>query len=297
MADLEIRELQPSLGAEVIGLEPRIPLDDETLHVLRAAFDDRSVLVFRDLDIDEDFQRYLVFMLIGEAVPGPEDAAEKHGPMLVSNKEENAAAPYGRLLFHCDNMWARTHQYAISLYGIEVEPPTAPTQFVSMADAWKRLPEDLRARVAGLEARHGFEHTYPNRGADEDVTDSYFDVSRWSVRPVVYRHPRTGRTLLYVSQQATIDILGLTADENEALLAELFAHLYQPEHILEHEWRTDDLVIWDNVAVQHGRSAVKLQGPVRTLRKVTGPMNLDPDEVLVPTYSKVESEREPTTES
>jgi alpha-ketoglutarate-dependent taurine dioxygenase len=293
MAGVQMRALHPSLGAEVLGLEPSVPLDDGTLRELRAAFDERSVLVFRDLDIDEDFQRYLVFMLIGEPAPGPEDVAEKGGPMLVSNKEENAAAPYGRLLFHCDNMWARTHQYAISLYGVEVEPPTAPTQFVSNADAWDRLPDELRARVATLEARHGFDHTYPNRGADDDVIDSYFDVSRSSVRPVVYRHPRTGRTLLYVSQQATIEILGLTAEENEALLAELFSYLYEPRHVLEHEWRTGDLVIWDNVAAQHGRNTVQLQGPVRTLRKVTGPMNLDPDEVLLPFYSKVDARPNP----
>jgi taurine dioxygenase len=96
-----------------------------------------------------------------------------------------------------------------------------------------------------------------------------------------------------VSQQATIEILGLTAEENEALLAELFSYLYEPRHVLEHEWRTGDLVIWDNVAAQHGRNTVQLQGPVRTLRKVTGPMNLDPDEVLLPFYSKVDARPNP----
>ena len=286
MAELEIRELHPAVGAEVVGLEPKVPLDDATLAALRAAFDERSVLVFRDLDIDEDFQRYVVYRLIGEDPPGPGGGAEKT-PMYVSNREENGAAPYGRLLFHCDNMWARTHQFAISLYGIEVEQPNAPTEFVSMAAGWDTLPDDLRAKVAGLEARHGFDHTYPNWGADDDVTDSYFDVSRSSVRPVVYQHPRTGRTLLYVSQQATIEILGLSKEENEALLMLLFDHLYRSENILQHQWRTGDLVIWDNVAVQHGRRTVQLEGPVRTLRKVTGPMNLDPDEVLWPVYSKV----------
>jgi alpha-ketoglutarate-dependent taurine dioxygenase len=292
MPDLDVRPLHPAIGAEVTGLVPSIPLDDETLRQLRAAFDEHAVLVFRDLDIDEAFQRYLVFMLIGEPEPGPEDAAEKV-PMLVSNKVENGAAPYGRLLFHCDNMWARTHQFAISLYGVEVEDPTAPTQFISMGDAWDRVPDDLRARLEGLEARHGFEEgIYPNRGADDDVIDTRYPVSRSSTRPVVYRHPRTGRTLLYISQQATMDIVGLEPEENEALLEELFGYLYDPSRILEHGWRAGDLVIWDNVAAQHGRATVQLQGPTRTLRKVTGPMNLDPDEFLLPVYSKVAGEED-----
>jgi taurine dioxygenase len=129
MTELTVRRANPRVGAEVEGLKPRIPLDDETIRQLRAAFDDRGLLVFRDLDIDEDFQRHLVYALIDDEPRSPEDRYV----LLVSNKEEGAAAPYGRLLFHSDNMWARTPQPAISLYGLSVEPPGAPTLFAGMA--------------------------------------------------------------------------------------------------------------------------------------------------------------------
>jgi alpha-ketoglutarate-dependent taurine dioxygenase len=283
MTELTVRPLTERIGAEVTGLDPRMPLDDETVRQLRAVFDDRAVLVFPDLDIDVDFQRALVYALIGEEVSD----TERKVPQFVSNREENGAAPYGRLLFHCDNMFARTPQMAISLYGKVVQPPSAPTLFADMAHAWDTLPDELRARVEGLEARHGFDDAYPNRGSDEDVIDASFGASLSTVRPVGFRHPRTGRTLLYVSQQSTIEIVGLPPEENEALLEELFAHLYQPENILEHQWRERDLVIWDNVAVQHARGTVRLEGPERTLRKVTGPMNLEADEVILPAHSKV----------
>ena len=65
---------------------------------------------------------------------------------------------------------------------------------------------------------------------------------------------RTGKTLLYVSQQATIEILGLPAEENEALLADLFAHLYRSDVVMEHDWHKSDLVVWDNVASVAARS-------------------------------------------
>lgn len=286
MAKLTMRALHPAVGAEVEGFEPKVPLDEESIGELRAAFDGRGVLVFRDLDIDEDMQRYIVFSLVGEDVPPSLRSAEKK-PRIVSNKTEHGAAPYGRLLFHCDNMWARRFEPILSLYGVEIEQPTAPTTFVSMGDAWDRLPHELRGRLAGLEARHGFDHRYPNRGGDEDVIDTYYEDSRSMLRPVTFAHPRTGRMTLYVSQQATIEILGLSADDSESVLAELFGYLYAPSAILEHEWRKGDLVIWDNVAVQHGRGKVTLEGPERTLRKVGGPMNLDPDEILMPVFSKV----------
>ena len=286
MSHCTVRQLHDEVGAEIDGVDPSELLTDGVLEQLRDAFDEYSVLVFRNLDIDEHAQRALVFALIHEDPAAYDDTSTKK-TLRVSNRSEDSAAPYGRLLFHCDNMWARTPQFALSLYGEHVELPSAPTQFASMVAGWESISDDLKQRVAGLEARHGFEGKYPNRGGDEDVTDSDFGVSRSVVRPVAWQHPRTGKTLLYVSQQATIEIVGLSAEENEALLAELFAHLYQPDAVMEHDWREGDLVIWDNVAVQHARGFVPLDGPERTLRKVFGPMNLDPDEVIMPTYSKV----------
>ncbi|HEY6533440.1 MAG TPA: TauD/TfdA family dioxygenase [Acidimicrobiales bacterium] len=290
MGEIQVRELHPDVGAEITGLEPRTPLDEETIARLRDVFDERSILVFRDLDIDEDFQRYLVFALIGEEPPpqAPEHAAHR-GPMLVSNKADGGAAPYGRLLFHCDTMWAESPQPIISLYGVHVVDSSAPTQFVSMGAAWDALPDELRARVADLQASHGqLEGGYPNRGGDDDVQDTHFDQSRSTVTPVARLHPRTGRPMLYVSQQCTIEILDLPEDEMEALLAELFGHLYAPDRVLEHHWREGDLVIWDNLAVQHGRGTVDLNGAERTLRKVFGPMTLtEAERGQLPTFSKV----------
>ena len=290
MPELKVRELNPAVGAEVEGLEPKTPLDDDTVSRLRELFDSRGVLVFRGLDIDEDFQRYLVYTLIGEEPP-PTSVAdagdEGRLPFLVSNKEPGGGAPYGRLLYHCDMMWAERPQRVISLYGVEVEQPSVPTMFVSMGHAWDTLPADVRARVEGLEARHGHEHGYPNRGGDEDVIDSYYENPQSTVTPVAHHHPRTGRTLLYVSQQATIEILGLSEEENEALLEELFVHLYDPTNAVQHDWRTGDLVVWDNLAIQHARGTVSLEGPARTLRKVVGPVHLSEAERAKPTFSKV----------
>ncbi len=292
MSQLKIRELHPALGAEVEGLVPSIPLDDETIAELRAAFDDRGVLLFRDLDIDEDFQRYLVFTLIGEQPPAErQERLHRDGPMLVSNKHEGGAAPYGRLLFHCDTMWAEHPQPIISLYGVKVEQPTAPTMFVSMRQGYESLPDDLRARVATLRARHGQEEGgYPNRGGDADVIDTYFEDDRSTVTPILHRHPRTGKDLLYVSQQCTLEIEGISPEENEELLEDLFQVLYADDNVLAHEWREGDLVIWDNVATQHARGIVALEGPERTLRKVFGPMVLtEAERGQLPTFSKVES--------
>jgi alpha-ketoglutarate-dependent taurine dioxygenase len=42
--------------------------------------------------------------------------------------------------------------------------------------------------------------------------------------------------------------------ERDRILGELFQHLYAPERIYLHDWQLYDLLIWDNLAVQHART-------------------------------------------
>jgi taurine dioxygenase len=89
-----------------------------------------------------------------------------------------------------------------------------------------------------------------------------------AVHPVAYRHPDSGATLLYVCEFFTSHIEGLPLDESEALLEELFEHIRRPEHVHEHAWHEGDLIVWDNIAVQHGRPSFRNLDARRTLRRV-----------------------------
>jgi len=274
VAKLEIRQLNPVFGVEIVGFEPKIPLDDDTLATLRDLFDKHSMLVFRNLDIDNTFQNYLSYALIGRSVPAPGEAGYKdpERKSYISNKEEAGIAPFGRLLYHSDMMWSDKPCQLLSLYGVDVEQPSPPTVFVSAAHAWKTLPADLRARVEGRFAEHVHDNSYRRSGGDAEVMTAKFDDDDKVDLPIAHRHPRTGETLLYVCQQMTSGITGLPADESEELLEKLFQHLYAPENEFEHHWHKRDFVIWDNLALQHARPNVQAQGPARTLRKTFAPM-------------------------
>jgi taurine dioxygenase len=210
-------------------------------------------------------------MLIGQQGA----AGEPDAPMreyMVSNKRPGAGAPVGRLLYHSDMMWREDISQLLSLYGVEVEEPSTPTMFVSAAHAWRTLPEHLRARVEGRFAEHGQDATYQDRaGGDADVLTATFKDDERLKLPIGHRHPRTGATLLYVCQQMTHGVADLSRAESEALLEELFEHLYRPEFVIQHRWRKGDLVAWDNIALQHARPNVKAEGPARTLRKTFAP--------------------------
>jgi taurine dioxygenase len=274
-----IRKLTEGFGAQIEGFQFDGEVDDATHRRLREAFNDRGVLVFRGLDIDRTAQAYLSELMITDKAPTLSEAAElagKQDGFWISNKEPGAAAPFGRLLYHCDMMWSTEPFYVNSLYGVDVEPPVVPTLFVSAAYAWETLPDALRARVENRAAVHvtgpeGFDDR--RRGdADGELLNPIREQTLSTTTPVAHDHPLTGRTLLYVSQGMTKEIVGLSKDESEDLLDELFKHLYRPEHVWQHEWHNGDLVIWDNLALQHARAAVSVDGPARTLRKIGSPI-------------------------
>jgi alpha-ketoglutarate-dependent taurine dioxygenase len=286
MTELKVRNLRPEFGAEISGFKPRLPLDSETCRALRALFDERGLLLFRDIDIDIKFQTYLSEILIGNDVADL-DALRIQDKFFISNREPTGVAPYGRLLYHSDQMWSPTDRVdLISLYGKEVEQHAAPTLFVSAALGWDTLPEGLRARVKDRRAlQHYDADTYKKRAAgDPNVLISTYASGEDSVwTPIAFRHPRTGHTVLYVCQQTTQKIEGMSSEESDEVIEALLAHLYAPGKELEHQWRQGDLVIWDNTTLQHARPNVSTEGPARTLRKTMAPL---PRSSIAPNYAQ-----------
>jgi alpha-ketoglutarate-dependent taurine dioxygenase len=282
MPQLEVKDLNPLFGAEISGFDPKAPLDDATRQQLQHLFDTRGLLRFRDIDLSHTEQVLLGRMLIrkegmaDEGDPIPEDK------FYVSNRVLTSAAPFGRLQFHSDTMWADQPFEVLSLYGSTVEQPTAATSFVSAVQAWKTLPDALRARLEGLDVLHTA--GVVRRGDLTEVLVTDVADPPTTVTKLGMRHPRTGETILYACEQMTKEIVGLPQAESEAILEEVFAHLYAQEAQWDHEWLEHDFVVWDNIAMQHARNPVKVEGPARHLRKAASPMpKLRPDQR--PVYS------------
>jgi taurine dioxygenase len=282
MAQFEAHNLIDAFGSVITGLDLTKPYDDQLRASLRKLFSERGALVFRGLDIGAVDQDRLCRMLCGD---NESDAGQKN-PRYISNTEKGGAAPYGRLLYHGDMMWHPKPFEVLSLYGQKVDPGAATTSLASGVIGWERLPADLRAKLETLQARHVTGTVFSRGGDDLLKSDREQEVS--TVKPIKVVHPRTGKPILYVSQQTTREIVGWEHDKSEALLQELFSYLYAPEVVYEHVWQDGDLVVFDNIAMQHARSNVELNGPKRTLRKVIAPM--PKVEMESPTFEKARQE-------
>jgi len=70
-------------------------------------------------------------------------------------------------------------------------------------------------------------------------------------RPIVIRHPETGRESLAVNRLFTTRIPQLEQSESDALLAHLFSWGDRPEFTCRWTWSPGDVAIWDNRCTRH----------------------------------------------
>jgi taurine dioxygenase len=71
----------------------------------------------------------------------------------------------------------------------------------------------------------------------------------------VYPHPETRRRALYLGRRRNAYIEGLSLDDSDALLDEIWAHATREPLTWRHHWRAGDLVLWDNRCTMHRRDA------------------------------------------
>jgi taurine dioxygenase len=89
-----------------------------------------------------------------------------------------------------------------------------------------------------------------------------------SLHPVIRTHPETGRKALFVNSVYTTCFEGMSEAESRPLIDYLCSHAVQPNFTFRHQWRTGDMLMWDNRCLQHfGVADYGLQP--RTMHRVT----------------------------
>ena len=89
-----------------------------------------------------------------------------------------------------------------------------------------------------------------------------------AIHPVVIRHPESGRKVLYVNPAHTIGIEGWSKTDSDALLAELYAHVEQPQFTCKFDWQPGSVAFWDNRSTWHFAQN-DYQGEARLMHRIT----------------------------
>jgi taurine dioxygenase len=280
---LKFLSLSRAIGAEILGLDARNPIGSVEAKMLRQALDKYQLLIIRKqvgLSNDQHIAFVNVFGQVADEHLDGEHIA------WVSNKKERKVAVVGeqKLRFHSDFTWTPWPLPYISLFAQELVGEVAPTQFASARRAWQALTPELQEELAQWRGHHrsNFSENAEYGNAEycrqKHAEDPEAILYPCTNHPVRFSHPRTEDPLLFVSEQMTTEIEKVSKREESSNVEEAstlqacFAALYDPDFLYHHRWQEGDLIIWDNIALQHGRKAfAPLPGaaaPIRRLRRV-----------------------------
>ncbi|NLU69462.1 TauD/TfdA family dioxygenase [Streptomyces sp. HNM0574] len=245
---LGVTPLTPHIGAEISGVDLAEPIGPELARELRQALLEWKVIFFRDQPrVRAGHHLELA------AVWGPPEANPffpKSGTEGVSRLAKDETAIGNENIWHSDHSFMAAPALGSVLRSVEVPPAGGDTMWADMGAAYDNLPERTRTRIEHLTATHDWVPSWGSTMSEEQVARLREELPPVE-HPVVVRHPRSGRQLLYVNEPFTTRINGVSETESRELLDELVLQARVPEYQVRFHWEPDSVAVWDNIATQH----------------------------------------------
>lgn len=253
-ATLTVKQLGPSLGAEIGGINLATDLSPSLVADLRAALLEHKVLFFPNQDLEPASH-----VALAEAFGLPTAAH----PVMPAYDERfpqiwqiDSTKPGARNdIWHTDVTFVERPPLGSILRAIQVPEFGGDTSWANLEAAYESLPLPLQVLADSLTAFHDgsneFAATLTQRGHGNKWEGRSYDQLQAVEHPVVRIHPETGRKSLFVNPGFTTAIKGFEPSDSRALLDLFFSHIARPEHTVRHRWNNNDVVFWDNRNTVH----------------------------------------------
>lgn len=279
-AGIAIRPLTASFGAEVIGIDLSRPLGEDVADIVRSAWIELGLLLFRGADHDDEAQMRLS-RLFGEMEPAA--TADLNDPVnkFMMTLAYDPADPTGRpapfynvdgidragwLGWHWDQAFMPTIVRGAVLRMTVPAREMGETGFIDAIEAYDRLSEEQKRRIDKLEVVYEFNPDFCSGQFGFPKNIQRLDIASKGVNydfppvvhPLVITQQETGRKVLKLSPMHARYVLGMDRNESDALLHEIADHLVDPRFAYFHKWQTNDMLVWDNWRVIHSANGVPL---------------------------------------
>ena len=257
---MDIVPLGPGFAAELRGVTlADIAADDAAYAAARAAFEQHSVLVFRDQQVTDEGQ------LAFSRRFGPPEVTKvgslgtgSHFVILSTIGPDGKVVPpdhryalrnKANQLWHTDSSFKRVPALTSVLSARIIPARGGETEFVSTRLAFERLDPGSRKKLENSFAWHDYAHSRGQIAADLASPEERAALPPQCWR-MVWKNPANGRSALYLASHAYA-IEGMDATAGKKLIDELMAAATAPGTSYVHEWRAGDVVMWDNRATMH----------------------------------------------
>ena len=262
------------IGVEVTDFS-LADLTEENISFLRSKWVEYGLIVFPKLPLSHDeFKDFaLSFGNFGDdpfisSLPDYPNIAE------IKRSANEKATPFGGT-WHSDWSFMKKPPSATLLHSKIIPPVGGNTLFANTERSFAALPEEMKNKLRNLKVIHSAKIPYADDGfyalekeeRSMKILPSKEAKATYS-HPMVKIHPETKKECLFINPVYTINIEGLSEDESQELLWELYEHMTQDKFVYEHVWNEDMLIMWDNRTVMHQASG-GYDGYDRLLHRIT----------------------------
>ena len=247
----------------------------ENISFLRSKWVEYGLIVFPKLPLSHD--EFKDFALsFGDFGDDPFISSLPDYPNIAEIKRSanEKATPFGGT-WHSDWSFMKKPPSATLLHSKIIPPVGGNTLFANTEKSFAALPEDMKNRLRNLKVIHSAKIPYADDGfyalekeeRSMKILPSKEAKATFS-HPMVKIHPETNKECLFINPVYTINIEGLSEDESQQLLWELYEHMIQDQFVYEHVWNEDMLIMWDNRTVMH-QATGGYDGYDRLLHRIT----------------------------
>ena len=273
---LKLRRLSNALGAEVCNIDLAQPMDESTFGAIHNAFLNHGILLFRGQNLTReqhiDFSRRFGELDRHDALP-----RDRHPDypelLLVTNRPNADGTPsesrYTGRSWHTDYSYTTQPALGSLLRCWQLPEVGGDTLFANQYMAYDALSEGMKKLIAGL---HGIHLSGTRKinvaGAGSARREEVMKLNPPIAQPLVRVHPETGRKAIYLGEKVK-RFDGMTEAESRPLIDYLNRHATRPEFVYRHQWRENDLLVWDNRCTLHQALGDFDETQIRHLERTT----------------------------
>jgi alpha-ketoglutarate-dependent taurine dioxygenase len=246
-SQLHVTPLEPTIGAEISGVNLAEPISDAVRDEIKATLLQYKVVFFRDQNLNVD-QHAAFAARFGRLYTHPnttrnEKIASIHKIAAVDFQKYDRTRDLGTVEagYHTDTSWRLVPTWGAVLRAVDLPDIGGDTIWVDAAAAYDGLSEELKTRLDELHVTHDFRTALKRVGQDYPIV----------AHPVVRTHRETGRKTLWVNFTQRPYIIGVELSENRELLQKVLEAYQKPEYQVRFSWRPGSVAFWDNRAAVH----------------------------------------------
>jgi taurine dioxygenase len=277
MAGIEVRDLREDLpfGAIVTGATFATLADPAIRRQINQLFEDRGMIVFDGVEPSEAMHAAIsdVFgPLKDHPVPSVARVDQNKMPGVIDMKTEPESCGLveidGRRMtswspWHFDHCYNGELNRAGVLRAIEIPPEGGLTGFADGIEMYRSLSEETREKIAGLNVVYTLNTMFsemrfglPKGFREVRTTQASIDATAHgktmprALHPMVWTR-KTGEKVLHVSPFMAAGIHGHEDSEGDRLLEEVCQEMIAKITAYHHQWKPDQMLIWDNWRMLH----------------------------------------------